>query len=126
MLYKCKRISNDSLSYSYLINNDTLAIRYRFDYVCPRHNYVPCTYVRICAQSGSDPQLEHTLYTSSIYTHILLRHIHVITMSYLKCCYVLMGHYVSAFKFIKMKKEKLDISPFLYIFLMIVIFAMSL
>jgi len=40
--------------------------------------------------------------------------------------YILMELYVDTYKLIKMQEKKLDISPFIYIILMIVTFALAL
>ena len=59
------------------------------------------------------------------YTHMKLCHIHVITMSYLKCGYVLMGCYVSTKIDMKSQEKKLDITSALYVAIMIVVFILA-
>ena len=68
---------------------------------------------------GRSSTIEH------IYAYITHEN-NVIIVSYLRHRYILMGYYVSALKYIKMKEEKLDISPFLYIVLMIAVFYIAL
>ena len=125
MLDNSKRILSDSLSYSYLINSDSLAQRqHTLTYACA----ITTCRRRMCAYvhgSGAILRSLTIFHIEPIYTHILSAHNHVIIMSYLSHRYILTGYYVFALKHIKMKEKKLDISPFLYIAIMITVYSLA-
>jgi len=80
---------------------ESLAVRYRTLACYPRHTREQSAGIYACQKFWTDSQIADDLsHRAHIYKYTIpqLRYNHVITMSYLKCCCVLMWYYVFAIK----------------------------
>ena len=104
-----------------------ISLAYVSDTITYKGAIIAC-HRRMCAYICETESIHssQTVFHHRAYIRIYSCHIYVITMSYLKLGYILVGCYVLTKIDMKSQEKKLDISSMLYVAIMITVFILAL